>query len=153
MNQLVIPVKKENETITEFINKCEEYELKLNEEKYIFILTFLNEWLIAYGAKLKSLTEFKKISLIKVLSSDLHNKKILRQNSLNLYKLFRINLRLLDDDVQYSGSVKKENPDTNALKNNIMVEVLKDMLSKISYHLYYEIKSKDVLLSIQINKS
>jgi len=89
VKKLVPPKYDANEPVTQYLKDVDEYLLNITKEKYNLILQFVNAWLNV-KQKLKSLTEFKDISLSYLIKNKEHNKEILKQYGDNIRILLNI---------------------------------------------------------------
>lgn len=111
-------------SITQYIKKVQEFEIKLKEEKYNLVLQFVNDWLdFPNEYKLKSLTEFKGMEQDELLKDAKHNRRILRRHSNKIVKKLNVTFNVDDDTA------------SDEIKDNYILYFLSRSLTKIGYSL------------------
>lgn len=115
-----VPKINDDEDITSYLKRLEEYKLSLIQEKYTVLLEFINFWL---GKSFKSLSEFKNISETVLLKDLKHNRKTLRTFSKKLNKIFNKTFSVEDDT------------DSDDITDKYIIYVLTKLLVSINYSL------------------
>lgn len=136
-----VPTYDDNMSIKEYLDQVEKYELFLRKEKYNVLLDFINKWLkyTSHGSKLRSLTEFTNISEKKLLADKKHNRKILRENTENIKKVFHLDNLNIDEETA-----------SDEITDKYIIYIVSKLLSLIEYTLSYRIKSHDTFYTIKL---
>ncbi len=128
-----LPEYDGSESLTKYLSKIKDMQLKMNSHKYDKILEFMNLWLEKYKIKLKSLSDFKKISEKVILSDETYNKKILDKYYDSISSYLDIQNTHYDSDNSSTDSLDKLEREYN-IRNNIM-SFIKEILTSINYTL------------------
>jgi len=104
------------------------------------LLSFVNEWLVPLKIKVKSLTEFKKISEKSLLENQKYNKDILRKYSSKLTE----ELNMQDDDIDVDSD-----EDSEDIKDKYIIYFVGKLLKTIDYNLIYKQFNKEAFYYIQ----
>ena len=129
----VLPEYDGSESLTKYLSRMKDLRIKNNACKYEKILEFLNNWLEKYKIKLKSLTDFKKISENLLLSDEIYNKKILDKYYTSLSNYLDINDTNQDSDDLDTEEYEKMEKEY-LMRNNI-ISFIKEILTTIDYTL------------------
>lgn len=126
-----LPTFKKGENLQSFLDKMHKYEIYVNEDKYDFILKFVNRLL-----KLKGNTKYQKLGDMKwvkgedILKYPKHNRKVLEK---------------------YADDIKKKfdfTPNTAYENNKYIIKCLEKMLDSIGYKLKRSKRKKDSFYTI-----
>jgi len=117
------------ESIVSYMKKLNNYKSKLYEHEYNLILNFINEWL---NKDLKSITDFKKISLSSLLINKELNINLINKYAVLFNKSFNLSINI--DDL-----IKKD--------DGIMFMFFK-IIKKIDYKIIKYKSSNDILFSV-----
>ena len=127
----ILPEYDGTESLSKYLGKVKEIRIKQNIHKYEKILEFINLWLAKYKIKLKSLTDFKKISEKVLLSNEEHNKKILDKYYDSLISYLDLHNICYNSDNSSTDSYDKFEREYQ-IKNNI-ISFIKEILAAIDY--------------------
>ncbi len=157
-NENVLPEYDGSESLTKYLSRMKDLRFKMNSHKYDKIMEFLNVWLEKYKIKLKSLTDFKKISEKLLLSDETHNQKILDKYYTSLSSYLDTSNSHYDSDNSSTDEYDKLEREYK-IRNNIL-SFIKEILTTIDYTLVInKIKKKsadnsssiEIAYSIKIN--
>ena len=131
------PIYNPKESINVYIEKSELYIMGMQQEKYLVILDFINDWL---KIKLKSLTEFNNMKKQTLLKNRIHNNNVMKTHIPIFNYTFNIEL-----------NVKIKNIDDGIVDDKYIINLLKYMLKmlKLHYKLIKMIKYDVVVYSIK----
>jgi hypothetical protein len=134
------PVYDGKEPVYKFQKKIDEYLKALKNQKYDYVLNFINLWLDhSKLPQIKSLVDFKKIPEEKLLSDKKANRKLLRKNSEKLMKIFNLNTYV------------EAETDSDEIRDKYIIQFVSKILRTQDYilvnvtlndTLYYTIKNK-----------
>lgn len=144
-------IKYNGETVSEYLKKLEEYQLKEATEKYELVLEFVNDLLdLKDKEKLKSLRDFKKLLEEDICKNKTHNFKIIK----NYIKSFKSKLDLTiklkkkknsdSDDDEVSQEVENDRDSIfviTVLQRVTRTIGFKLISKKIGSNIYYSIKN------------
>ncbi len=150
-NENVLPEYDGSESLTKYLSRMKDLRFKMNSHKYDKIMEFLNVWLEKYKIKLKSLTDFKKISEKLLLSDETHNQKILDKYYTSLSSYLDTSNSHYDSDNSSTDEYDKLEREYK-IRNNIL-SFIKEILTTIDYTLVInkiKKKSADNSSSIEI---
>jgi hypothetical protein len=159
-NQYTLPEYDGSESLTKYLSRMKDLRFQMNSHKYDKILEFLNVWLDKYKIKLKSLTDFKKISEKVLLSDETHNQKILDKYYTSLSSYLDTNNTNYDSDNSSTDEYEKLEREYK-IRNNIL-SFIKEILTTIDYTLVISKVKKmasdkssiiEVTYSIKINNN
>jgi hypothetical protein len=159
-NQYTLPEYDGSESLTKYLSRMKDLRFQMNSHKYDKILEFLNVWLDKYKIKLKSLTDFKKISEKVLLSDETHNQKILDKYYTSLSSYLDTNNTNYDSDNSSTDEYEKLEREYK-IRNNIL-SFIKEILTTIDYTLIISKVKKmasdkssiiEVTYSIKINNN
>jgi cysteinyl-tRNA synthetase len=132
-NKNILPEYDGSESLTKYLSRMKDLRFQMNSHKYDKILEFLNVWLEKYKIKLKSLTDFKKISEKLLLSDETHNQKILDKYYTSLSSYLDTNNADYDSDNSSTDEYEKLEREYK-IRNNIL-SFIKEILTTIDYTL------------------
>ena len=81
-----------DESLSNYLLKVEQYKMDINKKKYDIILNFVNDMLELDG-KLKSLTNFKYIKEADIIGDLERNKEIIKKYKKDIHDNFKIELK------------------------------------------------------------
>jgi len=135
------PVYNDDETISEYVARVDEYMLQFKKLKYQIILDFINNWLKPINKNLVSLTDFKNISEEQLLKDKKYNRKILRENVEELKRLLHIK-SFIDDET-----------DSDDIADQCIIKFIGTLLNVIEYSIIPIKKEEKIFYSIKNKKA
>lgn len=148
----------DDETVTEYIRRVNQFKIKMSNEKYNLVLKFINELIGLHKDKeykLRSLTDFRRIKEDDLLKNYVHNIKTINKYIKNFDKVIGIKILPVkiqadpEDKDEADRSILSEESQPDPEDSRYVINVIRRLLAPIQYKLiskrfssgkYYSIK-------------
>ncbi len=103
------PIYNGIESMTKFMRRIDDFKIRLNEDRYMVIIHFINEWLRMMDQfKYRSLTEFKNINEQDLLADPEHNLNTLNNFKTKFNEIFGFDIKIKKNSTKQNITVLRE---------------------------------------------